>query len=588
MSELISNIVDLVHPTVSGQGIICTDKVWVLFDREIDENSLSNGNLFITGPDFDTWSGPDLQMFLDAPSLGTEDEILQSPGYHGMVQGTFEFERISLTTLDEVETLDIVGSGHLFRTKVIFTPDNRFQADTEYTVYLSGDEDATDDYQTGLTSRTIFDPISAGTNTSISEPEFTGSYNGLVQSDTLRLDITTSGQADSARFTFQLTSDGLVHGPFRTKESPILLSDGVSVSFTNGILQVGDYWTVALKVPVTYSGNLIWPFQTGSGNIEELPDSTSTTVLGTVGTDSTVSSSTVATTFTVSSTEPDDGDSNLTLPTDAYDITVNFSSDINSATVVSGVDISVYSESVNGESTIGAEGAIIANPAVSGSELTITIPSGVLRQNNLVTVTLDSTIAGTNGVSLEEDYEFSFTTVYNPMYCTLRRTKLNIGAYIENIPDDTVNMAIFEASREADNLTWDKNYTSDEYYLFVRSQWTCCRAAQILLINATGGHDRLKRKKLADLEVEYNVQSGNTNIPLQRVEDCLARWEGALQAGGRQVQSPGYVIKGAYDPDRPAIGRSWLHADSDGSFPAATVKGTITGSRRWARGWWRR
>jgi hypothetical protein len=583
--EHVSDIVDLVHPTVSGLGIFCGDTIWVLFDREIDENSLSNGNMFVTGPDFDTWSGPDLQIFLGAPSVGDEDQILQSPGYHGMVQGTFEFERIALTSLSEVVTQDTVGSGHLFRTKAIFTPTNRLQTNTEYTVYLSGDEDSTDDLTTGLTSRTIFDQVAWSGNTSTSEPEFTGSYNGLVASDTFRVDITTSGYSDSARFTFQSTSDSIVHGPFRAKESPILLSDGVSLNFTDGILQIGDYWTVVVKEPVTYSGNLVWPFQTGSGSIETLPTTTSTTVLGI---DTVISTTATTTTFTVVSTEPEDGDTNLTLPTNEYDITVEFDNDIDSATVVSGVDITVFSESVNGETTIAAEGDIIAKPAVSGTELTITIPSGVLLGNNLVTVTLDSTIAGINGTSLGTDYEFSFTTAYTPMYCTLRRTKLNVGAYITNIPDDTINMAIFEASREAESLTWNTDYITDDYYMFVRSQWTCCRAAQILLINATGGAGQLKSKKLGDMAVEYNNKVGEASIPLARVEDCMAKWEGALRAGGRQVQVPGYVIKGEYDPDRPHVGRRWLHEDFDGSTPAATIKGTVTGSRRWTRGWWHR
>jgi hypothetical protein len=36
------------------------------------------------------------------------------------------------------------------------------------------------------------------------------------------------------------------------------------------------------------------------------------------------------------------------------------------------------------------------------------------------------------------------------------------------------------------------------------------------------------------------------------------------------------------------VGRGWLHEDFDGSTPAATIKGTVTGSRRWTRGWWKR
>ena len=148
MADSIASIVDLIHPTASGLGIITSDQIWVLFDREIDETTIAGGNFFITGPDFDTWSGPDLQLFLDRESLGDEEEILQSPGFLGLVQGEITFERISLSSDGTVVTTeDTVGSGHLYRTKAIFTPTNRLQANTEYRVYLSGDEDTGDTLQ---------------------------------------------------------------------------------------------------------------------------------------------------------------------------------------------------------------------------------------------------------------------------------------------------------------------------------------------------------------------------------------------------------------------------------------------------------
>jgi hypothetical protein len=58
----LQDTVDLVYPTVSGVSIPTSTPIWVLFDREIDETSLP-GSFFITGPDQDSWSGPDLGLF---------------------------------------------------------------------------------------------------------------------------------------------------------------------------------------------------------------------------------------------------------------------------------------------------------------------------------------------------------------------------------------------------------------------------------------------------------------------------------------------------------------------------------------------
>ena len=240
------DIVDAIHPAASGIGIILSDKVWIVFDREIDETSLSNGNLFVAGPDFDTWSGPDLQLFHNRPSVGSEGEILQSPGYHGLVQGTFSFERLDLSSDVVVTTRDIVGSGLLYRSKVLFTPRERLSIDTEYNVYLSGDEDATDDISSGVLSRTVFDPIATITNTSVGTIGFVGGYIGLVPSDVYHLSIAISGDISTAKFSFYRDSDPFtVYGPFKTRLSGVPLSDGVLATFTDGSYVAGDSWSVA-------------------------------------------------------------------------------------------------------------------------------------------------------------------------------------------------------------------------------------------------------------------------------------------------------------------------------------------------------
>ena len=60
------------------------------------------------------------------------------------------------------------------------------------------------------------------------------------------------------------------------------MSDGVRIRWDNvGTLQVGDKWTVIVKKPTVYSGNVYWDFTTGSGAILEIPQTTSTSVIGT-------------------------------------------------------------------------------------------------------------------------------------------------------------------------------------------------------------------------------------------------------------------------------------------------------------------
>jgi len=587
------SIVDLIHPTVSGLGIIVADRIWILFDREIDESSVSAGNFFITGPDFDTWSGPDLQLYLDAEQLGDEEEILQSPGFHGIVQGDITFERYDPDSLVTVSGTDTTGSGHLYRTKAIFTPTNRLQVNHEYTVYLSGDEDATDAYDTGISSRTVFDPVASGVNWGSGEVEFEGGYIGNANADVYRVEITTSGEIGTSRFTFVRDSDPLsIYGPFRTKLSGVLLSDGVTVSFDDGLYRIGDQWSVVVKERDIFTGNMYWPFQTGSGSIEAIPETTATSVIGDPITPEAAASTT---TFSVSAMTPADGASNVVIPAGEYEISVTFSDNIDPASVVSGVDLSVFTESVTGESDINAEGFCIVEPSVNNKVLTITVASGLLLRNNLVTVTLDSTIQSTGSTALGSDHEFSFSTEYYPMYCTLRKMRLMIGAYIDSIANDTVNLAIFVASQEADLLTWNKDNLSDEYYQFARGQWTCCRAAQLLLMNTIGGSGSLKSKRLGDFAVEYDT-SGNVMKPLTNAEDCLIKWEGAIMAGGRQVQTPISVVKGELDVDRPPIGRGWLHARSlhGTQTPVANRRLRLWTSRRYRsvfsrrRGWWQR
>jgi len=584
----VDSVISLVHPTVSGIGVITTDTAWVVFDREMDETTLAAGCYFITGPDFDTWTGPDLQIFHEAESTGSgSDDVLESPGYEGILQGAITFEQYSISSdVTVTGVLDVVGSGHLFRTRMVFTPTNRLASDTTYNVHISGDEDITDSLNTGISQRTVFDTVTSGTNLNSGLVSFDGGYLGNYD-DIYHLAITTAGDTGTAKFTFFRESDPTsVYGPFKTKRGGVLLSDGVTVYFADGEFAVDDKWTVVTKERTIYTGNVLYPFLTGSGSIIELPTTTSTTVLGDIPTPATISAD--SDTFTVSSTTPSTTATNLEIPAGPYTMTATFNNTVNAATVQSGVNVSVVIQDVAGEEY--AE-SLDADPSTSGSVLSIVINSGVLPRNSVVTVTLGSDIGDTSGNTLGSDYEWDFSTTYNPLYCSVRRMRLSIGNFIQYVPDDTINFAIYVASLMADEMTWNSSNSLDGYYEFARQQWACCKAEEILLMNTLGGAGNLKSKTLGDLKVEYN-NSGDSIPALDRAIQCQMKWEGALQAGGRQVQKVGHVVKGDQDYDRPPIGRGWQHTRSLSgvSTPSANTRTKFQGYRRYfnthAKGWW--
>lgn len=556
-------------------------EIWVIFEQEMDESSIED-NFFVTGPDQDTWSGPDLVMYKDYESIGSESEILQSPDFHGVVQGTFTFEKIKIDSYGSYTGYDYTGNGLSYRTKAIFTPTKALSAETQYTVYLVGDEDITDDVDAGIRTRTVYDTVK-GSNLGTGNATFEGGYTGTAN-DEYNVVITTAGEVGTAEFTYYRDSDlTLVYGPYHTKQADIALSDGVTISFTDGTYLSGDTFSVVVRPPSYFEGNLSWPFETGTGSFQTVPSTTSTTITGSPG-----STSTSTDTFSISSTDPEDQESNIDLPDADFTITVTFDGTIDSSTISSST-VSVETEPVNGDPTAATfSGVLPTTLSTSGSDLTIVVASGLLFNNNVVTVTLDETIANTSGTTLDEDYSFYFTMEYTPLYSSVRKLRLDVGAFITNIPDDTINLAIYEASLEADQLTFAEDTGDNDYYTFVRRQWTSCKAAETLLINAYGIGGGLKGKTLGDLSVQYDTKAAQD--ALNRALGCLAKWTPALNGAGYAVQTADYFVKGDLDPDRPPVGRLWSDNYIDHiTTPAANSKSIDSNnSRRWKSGYYSR
>ncbi len=207
-------------------------------------------------------------------------------------------------------------------------------------------------------------------------------------------------------------------------------------------------------------------------------------------------------------------------------------------------------------------------------------PTFGLNDNNVVEITIDKTVANLDGLTLGEDFTVTFTTTYTPLWSSVRKVQLEVGGLISGIPPDTINLAIFEASLEAEELTWKKGLQNNGLYQHARREYVTCRAASTLLNNVMGG-GLLKSKALADFHVVYDTQAAREL--LRRTLDCADKWAGQLAAGGgaNASRAPRMVVKGDLDPDRPDMRRSM---DEGGTkLPVANTALRYPGTRRHLR-----
>lgn len=362
----VADIVDSIYPSSNSVGALLSVPIFVVFDREIDEFSVNDGNLFIEGPDTDTVIGPDVGLLLPNISDSGSNDQFASPGYKGIVQGTITFEKIMNTSSDIYSGFDYTGTGSIWRTKAIFTPTNALQKLTKYTVYLVGDEDLTDGISTGIRARSIFDTVK-GSNLGNGDLVFVGTFEGLAVSDTFNIKITADGAAGEAWFNWWRTSDpSLIFGPIRTEQiQNILLEEGVYANFGEGSFSTNDTFSAVVKKPTLFTGNTNWSFDTGTGSIETLPTSTSTSITGDL-----VTSLTPTTSLQVTSILPDNLSTNLPLTTNR--IVIQFNSNIDPSTVTSET-ITIMGLPVNGDENLFSPKELYKDITVSGNQIILDI-----------------------------------------------------------------------------------------------------------------------------------------------------------------------------------------------------------------------
>ena len=268
-----SPTIDSVYPSDGATGVPLGASVWAIFDQEIDANKVE-GAFFVVGPDHTLWTGPD-QVRWNRLLQPEPQELLESPGYTGIVQGTWSVTKIDAGGQSVSGPSYSPGSG--YRSKVIFTPNEYFAALIDFTVLLAGQETGTTTSR-GIRGRTIWD-TQLGPNLGDGNVVTGGSYTDSTLK-TAVVEITATGGVGVAEYkwywqnTPSVSNIGICSG----QERP--LDDGVTFYFTGTDFRLGDTFTVALSPASFMDGVSTWGFTTGSGSIETVPSTTSTSPTG--------------------------------------------------------------------------------------------------------------------------------------------------------------------------------------------------------------------------------------------------------------------------------------------------------------------
>jgi hypothetical protein len=584
MANFVPSIVDS-YPASGSTGIPIGDKVTVTFDQEMDETSINSGTFILAAPDNGVFFGADLQP-LQEPNL-SPDDILSSPYYGGYVQGTVSFSRVDASgSVVSDSAVDYTGDGTLWRTVAIFTPSQPLSPNVKYTILLAGDEDPTNQFDSGVRTRTVYDAEEVAV-TGTGGLSFTGGFTG-DSSVTYHVEITGAGTTGVATYQWWRASDPLTVYDGITTTGDRELEDGVIVNFgADGTFVVGDQWKVVCVPYYLLPNTYRWEFFTGSGAVVTPPSESSASGITTLG--SSTSGSTI--TFSVSEISPVGGEYGVAISTSAYtgeEIVVTFSDTypIDGNTITDD-SVLIESEPANGDDlTITAEGELdYTATIVNNNELHLTLDPGQLYNNNIVVITLDKDIADTQGNTLGSDYISYFSTPYTPLYSSLRRVQLDLGPLITDLREETIMFAILEASLYADAITFATTILNTNYFYHARREFVTCMA-ELTLVKALMGDasssDKMY-KKLGDLAISRDGAGSGLDNTRNRLEDCLGYWRIAVETGGNVAPDasvpPGTTVKGSTASDAISVSRSWEPTTRVGyRVPAANTNVSRTDS----------
>ena len=202
-------------------------------------------------------------------------------------------------------------------------------------------------------------------------------------------------------------------------------------------------------------------------------------------------------------------------------------------------------------------------------------------ENMLIVVTISKDVKDTDGNSLEEETHLTFSTKYSPYYASPDLVRLECGAWLDSIPDDTVSLMIHWSSLEANLIATGPE--TGPLFNAARTKFVIYDAAlRTLMIPVDMGG---KQKQLGDLMIRNDSNFVQIISELKKKRE---EWFRVVNAKGNIVPgqsfAPAVASKGRFDPDRARLGRQWF-APTDYPYvqPGANAKVRKTTQRKFKR-----
>jgi len=195
-----------------------------------------------------------------------------------------------------------------------------------------------------------------------------------------------------------------------------------------------------------------------------------------------------------------------------------------------------------------------------------------IQNNTLLVVELSNEISNADSDQYLEPTSLYYSTVYSPLYASPTLVRMELGPWVDWIPEDTLALMLHWSSLEADFIqAWRPHINS--HMELARTKFVIYDAVvKILSIPGQGqlpGWASGRSKKLGDLAISdgtphYDVDK-NMLGEFKRLRD---EWWRVVNAGAQIVPGqgldPAIAVKGLRDPDRRNVGRLW---DQQGDFP---------------------
>lgn len=327
--------ISLVYPSNGSTAVPVGADIQITFSCGVDLSTIKT-NIVLYGRDSDFISGPGTATFI---TEGKSPDFLKSPGFKGIVP--CEYQLVYLDSAGNEEDVSLTDrtseEAGQYNHKLILSPKTILAPNVEYKVYIIGEDEAAT--KRGVSSRTVYE-VDASSATSVTgEVLMYGGYTGELD-DTVNVKITEAGNIGTAKYKWWYSSE--LEAEARegkvTSRRFRKLEDSLQIRFSGSAFILDDVYTISLNAQEFLDSSFSFSFTTSTTQIQEVPDTTSTSVIG-------IATEIVSGYLKVVKSSPEDGDSNLSFK--KKQIIIEFDEELDSSTILDST-VTVLSYPISG------------------------------------------------------------------------------------------------------------------------------------------------------------------------------------------------------------------------------------------------